>query len=66
MEFIVECCWKVPLSKEGKPPRLHPRRHRVYRLFEDTKHKPQDKIELILTQTPATRMRCFYVYLALI
>uniref|UniRef100_A0A672KN32 Large ribosomal subunit protein bL9m n=1 Tax=Sinocyclocheilus grahami TaxID=75366 RepID=A0A672KN32_SINGR len=48
---IVERCWKVPLSKEGKPPRLHPRRHRVYRLFEDTKHKPQDKMELILTQT---------------
>lgn len=48
---IVERCWKVPLSKEGKPPRLHPRRHRVYRLVEDTKHKPQDKMELILTQT---------------
>uniref|UniRef100_A0A673ISA1 Large ribosomal subunit protein bL9m n=1 Tax=Sinocyclocheilus rhinocerous TaxID=307959 RepID=A0A673ISA1_9TELE len=48
---IVERCWKVPLSKEGKPPRLHPRRHRVYRLFEDTKHKPQDKMELVLTQT---------------
>uniref|UniRef100_A0A673LGW0 Large ribosomal subunit protein bL9m n=1 Tax=Sinocyclocheilus rhinocerous TaxID=307959 RepID=A0A673LGW0_9TELE len=48
---IVERCWKVPLSKEGKPPRLHPRRHRVYRLLDDTKHKPQDKMELILTQT---------------
>ncbi|XP_059411874.1 39S ribosomal protein L9, mitochondrial [Carassius carassius] len=48
---IVERCWKIPLSKEGKPPRLHPRRHRVYRLVDDTKHKPQDKMELILTQT---------------
>ncbi|XP_056335819.1 39S ribosomal protein L9, mitochondrial [Danio aesculapii] len=48
---IVERCWKVPLSKEGKPPRLHPRRHRVYRLVEDKKHSPQDKMELILTQT---------------
>ncbi|XP_043073989.1 39S ribosomal protein L9, mitochondrial [Puntigrus tetrazona] len=48
---IVERCWKVPLSKEGKPPRLHPRRHRIYRLVEDTKHQPQDKMELILTQT---------------
>lgn len=48
---IVERCWKVPLSKEGKPPRLHPRRHRVYRLVEDTKHKAMEKMELILTQT---------------
>lgn len=48
---IVERCWNVPLSKEGKPPKLHPRRHRVYRLVDDTKHKPQDKMELILTQT---------------
>ncbi|XP_072138139.1 large ribosomal subunit protein bL9m isoform X2 [Mobula birostris] len=47
---IVERWWQVPLSKEGKPARLHPRRHRVYRLVEDTKHKPQDKLELILTQ----------------
>ncbi|XP_051992656.1 39S ribosomal protein L9, mitochondrial-like [Xyrauchen texanus] len=48
---IVERWWKVPLSKEGKPPRLHPRRHRVYRLVEDTKHKTLEKMELILTQT---------------
>ncbi|XP_051527793.1 39S ribosomal protein L9, mitochondrial-like [Myxocyprinus asiaticus] len=49
---IVERWWKVPLSKEGKPPRLHPRRHKVYRLVEDTKHNnTQEKMELILTQT---------------
>ncbi|XP_067268329.1 39S ribosomal protein L9, mitochondrial isoform X1 [Chanodichthys erythropterus] len=48
---VVERCWKVPLSKEGKPPKLHPRRHRVYRLVEDQKHNSQDKMELILTQT---------------
>lgn len=48
---VVERWWKVPLSKEGRPPRLYPRRHRVYRLVEDTKHKGQDKMELILTQT---------------
>lgn len=55
---IVECCWKVPLSKEGKPPKLHPRRHRVYRLVDDTKHKPQDKMELILTQTVPSECFC--------
>lgn len=55
---IVERCWKVPLSKEGKPPRLHPRRHRVYRLVEDTKHKSQDKMELILTQTVPSECSC--------
>ncbi|XP_051981127.1 39S ribosomal protein L9, mitochondrial [Xyrauchen texanus] len=49
---IVERWWKVPLSKEGKPPRLHPRRHKVYRLVEDIKHNnTQEKMELILTQT---------------
>ncbi|XP_039534709.1 39S ribosomal protein L9, mitochondrial [Pimephales promelas] len=48
---IVERCWTVPLSKEGKPPRLHPRRHRVYRLVEDKKHNSEDKMELILSQT---------------
>ncbi|XP_066577572.1 large ribosomal subunit protein bL9m [Amia ocellicauda] len=50
---IVERCWQVPLSKEGSPPRLHPRRHRVYRLVEDTKHAPKEKLQLILTQTVA-------------
>ncbi|XP_023686201.1 large ribosomal subunit protein bL9m [Paramormyrops kingsleyae] len=49
---VVERWWQVPLSKEGRPPRLYPPRHRVYRLVEDTKHaaKPE-KMELILTQT---------------
>lgn len=48
---IVERWWQVPLSKEGSPPRLYPRRHRVYRLVEDTKHNKQEKMELLLTQT---------------
>lgn len=48
---IVERWWQVPLSKIGKPPRLHPRRHRIYKLVEDTKHAPKEKMELILTQT---------------
>ncbi|CAM9126916.1 unnamed protein product, partial [Bubo scandiacus] len=47
---VVERWWQVPLSKEGRPPRLHPRRHRVYRLLEDTKHRPKEELELILTQ----------------
>lgn len=47
---VVERWWQVPLSAEGRPPRLHPRRHRVYRLVEDTKHGPKEKMELILTQ----------------
>ncbi|KAF1487303.1 39S ribosomal protein L9, mitochondrial, partial [Eudyptula minor novaehollandiae] len=48
---VVERWWQVPLSKEGQPPRLHPRRHRVYRLLEDTKHLPKKDLELILTQS---------------
>lgn len=48
---IVERWWQVPLSKKGSPPRLYPRRHRIYKLVEDTKHQPQEKMELILTQT---------------
>ncbi|XP_057683834.1 39S ribosomal protein L9, mitochondrial [Corythoichthys intestinalis] len=48
---VVERWWQVPLSKEGSPPRLHPRRHRIYRIVEDTKHAPSQKMELILTQT---------------
>lgn len=48
---IVERWWQVPLSKRGSPPRLYPRRHRVYRLVENTNHQPQGKMELILTQT---------------
>lgn len=47
---IVERWWKVPLAGEGRKPRLH-RRHRVYRLVEDTKHRPKDNLELFLTQS---------------
>ncbi|XP_019723446.1 large ribosomal subunit protein bL9m [Hippocampus comes] len=47
---VVERWWEVPLSKLGSPPRLHPRRHRIYKLVEDTKHAPKEKMELILTQ----------------
>lgn len=50
---VVERWWNVPLSKVGSPPRLYPRRHRVYRMVEDTKHAPKEKMELILTQTVA-------------
>ncbi|XP_075995756.1 large ribosomal subunit protein bL9m [Genypterus blacodes] len=48
---VVERCWHVPLSKVDSPPRLHPRRHRIYKLVEDTKNLPQQNMELILTQT---------------
>ncbi|RVE67249.1 hypothetical protein OJAV_G00115730 [Oryzias javanicus] len=48
---VVERWWQVPLSRVGRPPRLYSRRHRVYRLLEDTKHSTQEKMELILTQT---------------
>ncbi|XP_041664539.1 39S ribosomal protein L9, mitochondrial [Cheilinus undulatus] len=48
---VVERWWQVPLSKVGRPPRLHPRRHRIYKLVEDTKHLTQEKMELILTQS---------------
>ncbi|XP_047461381.1 39S ribosomal protein L9, mitochondrial [Mugil cephalus] len=48
---VVERWWQVPLSKVGSPPRLHPRRHRIYKFVEDTSHKPSQKMELILTQT---------------
>lgn len=51
---VVERWWQVPLSQEGRPPRLHPRRHRIYKLVEDTKQAPQQRnMELILTQTVA-------------
>lgn len=50
---VVERCWQIPLSKEGSPPRLNPRRHRVYRFVEDTKHGSKEKMELILTQSVA-------------
>uniref|UniRef100_A0A1A7WP19 Large ribosomal subunit protein bL9m n=1 Tax=Iconisemion striatum TaxID=60296 RepID=A0A1A7WP19_9TELE len=48
---VVERWWQVPLSKEGSPPRLNPRRHRIYKLVEDSKHSPTEKMEVILTQT---------------
>ncbi|XP_036999569.2 39S ribosomal protein L9, mitochondrial [Artibeus jamaicensis] len=47
---IVERWWKVPLAGEGRKPRLH-RRHRVYKVVEDTKHRPKENLELILTQS---------------
>ncbi|XP_040854743.1 39S ribosomal protein L9, mitochondrial isoform X2 [Ochotona curzoniae] len=47
---IVERWWKVPLAGEGRKPRLH-RRHRIYKLVEDTKHRPKENLELILTQS---------------
>ncbi|KAM8921539.1 large ribosomal subunit protein bL9m [Pelodytes ibericus] len=47
---VVERWWQVPLSKEGKEPYLHPRRHRIYRKVDDTKHQKREKMELILTQ----------------
>ncbi|XP_028289133.1 large ribosomal subunit protein bL9m [Parambassis ranga] len=48
---VVERWWHVPLSKVGSPPRLNPRRHRIYKMVSDTKHDPSGKMELILTQT---------------
>nr|KAF6304857.1 mitochondrial ribosomal protein L9 [Pipistrellus kuhlii] len=53
---IVERWWKVPLAGEGRKPRLH-RRHRVYRLVEDTKHRPKENLELILTQSVEGKAR---------
>ncbi|XP_039676857.1 39S ribosomal protein L9, mitochondrial [Perca fluviatilis] len=56
---VVERWWQVPLSKVGNPPRLHPRRHRIYKLVEDIKHAPKEKMELILTQTvPSEYLQC--------
>lgn len=56
--MVVERWWNVPLSKVGSPPRLHPRRHRIYKLVEDTKHSPTPKMELILSQTvPSESLR---------
>uniref|UniRef100_A0A3Q3MFG6 Large ribosomal subunit protein bL9m n=2 Tax=Mastacembelus armatus TaxID=205130 RepID=A0A3Q3MFG6_9TELE len=48
---VVERWWQVPLSKIDSPAKLHPRRHRIYKIVEDTKHAPKEKMELILTQT---------------
>lgn len=57
---VVERWWQVPLSKEGRPPRLYPRRHRVYKVVEDTKHAPKEKMELILSQTVASTYACLF------
>uniref|UniRef100_A0A8C9PJL6 Large ribosomal subunit protein bL9m n=1 Tax=Spermophilus dauricus TaxID=99837 RepID=A0A8C9PJL6_SPEDA len=51
---VVERWWKVPLAGEGRKPRLH-RRHRVYKLVEDTKHRPKENLELILTSSVEIR-----------
>ncbi|XP_056157829.1 39S ribosomal protein L9, mitochondrial [Lampris incognitus] len=48
---VVKRWWQVPLSKEGSPPRLYARRHRIYQLVEDKKQTPEKTMELILTQT---------------
>lgn len=48
---VVERWWQVPLSKVGSPPRLHPRRHRIYKFVEDTKNTSKENMELILSQT---------------
>ncbi|KAJ6652771.1 hypothetical protein lerEdw1_010625 [Lerista edwardsae] len=48
---IVERWWQVPLPKKGRQPRIKHRRFRVYRLVEDTKHRPKEPLELILTET---------------
>ncbi|XP_051631435.1 39S ribosomal protein L9, mitochondrial isoform X2 [Manacus candei] len=46
---VVERWWQVPLTKEGRRPRLL-RRHRIYRLLQDSKHLPRGNMELLLTQ----------------
>lgn len=48
---IVERWWKVRLAKKGHQPRMKHRRYKVYRLVEDTKHRPKEPMELILTET---------------
>ncbi|XP_062367515.1 large ribosomal subunit protein bL9m [Cinclus cinclus] len=48
---VVERVWPVPLGRAGSPPRLHPRRHRVFRLLRDGKHQPRGAMELLLTRT---------------
>lgn len=60
--MVVERWWQVPLSKVGRPPRLQ-RRHRIYRLLEDTKHLPKGELELILTQS--VEGRCLRPHLPL-
>uniref|UniRef100_A0A8C9UN53 Large ribosomal subunit protein bL9m n=1 Tax=Spermophilus dauricus TaxID=99837 RepID=A0A8C9UN53_SPEDA len=49
--FYITCVTPVlTLAGEGRKPRLH-RRHRVYKLVEDTKHRPKENLELILTRS---------------
>lgn len=48
---VVERWWQVHVAKEGKEPYLHPRKHRIFRKLEDTKHRKKEKMDLILTQT---------------
>uniref|UniRef100_A0A8C5J4U6 Large ribosomal subunit protein bL9m N-terminal domain-containing protein n=1 Tax=Junco hyemalis TaxID=40217 RepID=A0A8C5J4U6_JUNHY len=47
---VVERVWPVPLARAGAAPRLHPRRHRVYRVLRDGKHQPRGDMELLLTR----------------
>ncbi|XP_058684784.1 large ribosomal subunit protein bL9m-like isoform X3 [Poecile atricapillus] len=48
---VVERVWPVPLARLGAAPRLHPRRHRVFRLLRDGKHLPRSRMELLLTRS---------------
>lgn len=43
--------WKVNLAKKDREPRLHPRRHRIYKVVEKIQQAPENKMELMLTQT---------------
>ncbi|XP_066065401.1 large ribosomal subunit protein bL9m isoform X5 [Chamaea fasciata] len=47
---VVQRVWAVPLGRAGAAPRLHPRRHRVFRLLRDGKHAPRGDMELLLTR----------------
>ncbi|XP_030821186.1 39S ribosomal protein L9, mitochondrial isoform X2 [Camarhynchus parvulus] len=47
---VVERVWPVPLGRAGAAPRLHPRRHRVYRVLRDGKHRPRGDMELLLSR----------------
>ncbi|XP_008330141.1 large ribosomal subunit protein bL9m [Cynoglossus semilaevis] len=48
---VVERMWKVNLAKKDREPRLHPRRHRIYKVVEKIQQAPENKMELMLTQT---------------
>uniref|UniRef100_UPI003CCC477A large ribosomal subunit protein bL9m n=1 Tax=Taeniopygia guttata TaxID=59729 RepID=UPI003CCC477A len=47
---VVERVWPVPLGRAGAVPRLQPRRHRVFRLLRDGKHRPRGHMELLLSR----------------